>query len=94
MNPTTGVFEERMAALEGGVGALAVASGSAAINYTITNLASAGDEIVSANTLYGGTHNLFTNTLPKFGINTVFVDPADLEAIKKCHQQKNESGLY
>lgn len=91
MNPTTGVFEERMAALEGGVGALAVASGSAAINYTITNLASAGDEIVSANTLYGGTHNLFTNTLPKFGINTVFVDPADLEAIKSAINKKTKA---
>src|SRR5512137_1719848 len=64
MNPTTDVFEERVAALEGGVGALAVASGSAAITYAILNIASAGDEIVSASTLYGGTYNLFSATFP------------------------------
>ena len=71
MNPTNDVFEQRMAALEGGVGALAVASGSAAITYAILNIAESGDEIVSASTLYGGTYNLFSTTLPRLGINTV-----------------------
>ena len=75
MNPTTDVFEQRMALLEGGVGALATASGSAAILYAILNIAGSGDEIVAASTLYGGTYNLFAVTLPKFGIKTVFVDP-------------------
>jgi O-acetylhomoserine (thiol)-lyase len=79
MNPTTDVFEKRMAALEGGVGALAVASGSAAITYAILNIAKAGDNIVSAGTLYGGTYNLFANTLPKMGIDVRFVDPDDVE---------------
>lgn len=74
-NPTTDVLEQRIAALEGGVGALAVASGSAAITYAILNIAQAGDEIVSASTLYGGTYNLFNITLPKLGIKTTFVDP-------------------
>ncbi len=73
-NPTTAVFEERIAALEGGVAALAVASGQAAITYAIQNLASVGDEIVAASTLYGGTYNLLATTLPRMGINAVFVD--------------------
>jgi O-acetylhomoserine (thiol)-lyase len=77
MNPTTDVFEKRIAALEGGVAALAVASGSAAITYSILNIAQAGDEIVAANTLYGGTHSIFKNTLPKLGINTHLVNPDD-----------------
>ena len=77
MNPTSDVLEKRMAALEGGVGALAVASGSAAITLTIMTIAQAGDEIVAASTLYGGTFNLFDATLPKFGIRTTFVDPDD-----------------
>lgn len=77
MNPTSDVLEKRMAALEGGVGALAVASGSAAITLTIMTLTQAGDEIVAASTLYGGTFNLFDATLPKFGIKTTFVDPDD-----------------
>jgi len=77
MNPTTDVFEKRLAALEGGVAALAVASGSAAITYAILNIAKAGDNIVSASTLYGGTYNLFANTLPKMGIGVKFVDPDD-----------------
>jgi O-acetylhomoserine (thiol)-lyase len=77
MNPTTAVFEERMNALEGGVGALATASGSAAVTYAIMNLMGAGGHIVSANTLYGGTHNLFAHTLPLYGIETTFVDPDD-----------------
>ena len=77
MNPTSDVLEKRMAALEGGVGALAVASGSAAITLTIMTIAQAGNEIVAASTLYGGTFNLFDATLPKFGIKTTFVDPDD-----------------
>lgn len=77
MNPTTDVFEQRIAALEGGVGALATASGSAAILYSILNIASSGDEIVAASTLYGGTYNLFAITLPRLGIKTIFVDPDD-----------------
>ena len=77
MNPTSDVLEKRMAALEGGVGALAVASGSAAITLTIMTIAQAGDEIVAASTLYGGTFNLLDATLPKFGIKTTFVDPDD-----------------
>lgn len=82
MNPTTDVLEQRIAALEGGVGALAVASGSAAITYAILNIAQAGDEIVAASTLYGGTYNLFAQTLPKMGIHTKFVNPEKLEDFK------------
>ncbi len=74
MNPTTGVFEERVAALEGGIGALGLASGQAAETLTILNLARAGDNIVSSSSLYGGTYNLFSYTLPKIGITTRFVD--------------------
>ncbi|MDA3847141.1 MAG: O-acetylhomoserine aminocarboxypropyltransferase/cysteine synthase [Vallitaleaceae bacterium] len=77
MNPTSDVLEQRIAALEGGVAGLAVASGSAAITYSVLNVASVGDELVAASTLYGGTFNLFKTTLPKFGINTTFVDPDD-----------------
>jgi O-acetylhomoserine (thiol)-lyase len=84
MNPTTDVFEQRMAALEGGVGALATASGSAAITYAILNIAGAGDEIVSASTLYGGTFNLFAATLPKLGIKTTFVDPDAAENFRRA----------
>lgn len=74
-NPTQDVFERRIAALEGGVAALAVASGAAAVTYTIQNLAHAGDHIVSAKTIYGGTYNLLAHTLPDYGIETTFVDP-------------------
>lgn len=74
MNPTSDVFEKRIAALEGGVGALATASGSAAIDYSIRNIASAGDHIVASSALYGGTYNLFANTLPESGITTTFAD--------------------
>lgn len=80
MNPTTAVLEERMAALEGGVGALAVASGQAAITYAILNLAGAGDHIVAAQTLYGGTLNLFSNTLPHYGVTTTYADPDNLDS--------------
>jgi O-acetylhomoserine (thiol)-lyase len=77
MNPTSDVFEKRIAALEGGAAALATASGSAAISYAIQNIAVAGDHIVSASNLYGGTHNLFANTLREQGVNTTFVDPSE-----------------
>ncbi|GAB6904392.1 O-acetylhomoserine/O-acetylserine sulfhydrylase [Desulfosarcina cetonica] len=80
MNPTTDVFEKRIAALEGGVGALAVASGQAAETLTILSLAQAGDEIVASSELYGGTVSLFTHTLKKMGIQTRFVSPSDLDA--------------
>ncbi len=83
MNPTTDVMEKRVAALEGGIGALAVASGSAAITYAIFNIAGAGDEIVAASTLYGGTYNLFALTLPRLGIKTIFVDPDDPENFRQ-----------
>lgn len=78
MNPTTAVLEERVAALEGGIGALALASGQAAVTYAIQTIAEAGDNIVSASTLYGGTYNLFAHTLPQFGIETRFADPRNL----------------
>jgi O-acetylhomoserine (thiol)-lyase len=82
MNPTTDVLEQRITALEGGAGALAVASGQAAVVYSIMNIARAGDHIVSSGSLYGGTYNAFFHTLPKFGITTTFVDPNDIAAWK------------
>ncbi len=91
MNPTTDVFEQRMAALEGGVAALAVASGSAAITYAILNIAEAGDEIVSANTLYGGTHNLFASTLPRMGITARLVNPDDPESFTAAANEKTKA---
>jgi O-acetylhomoserine (thiol)-lyase len=91
MNPTTDVFEQRMAALEGGVGALGVASGSAAVTYAVLNIAGAGDEIVSASTLYGGTFNLFSTTLPKLGVRTVFVNPDDPENFRKAINTKTKA---
>ncbi|MGE4273784.1 MAG: homocysteine synthase [Desulfitobacterium sp.] len=93
MNPTTDVFEQRVAALEGGVAALAVASGSAAITYAVLNIAGAGDEIVSASTLYGGTYNLFSATFPKLGIKTIFVNPDDPENFRKAITEKTKA-LY
>lgn len=77
MNPTTDVLEQRLAALEGGVGALALASGQAAVTYAIQTIAEAGDNIVSSTALYGGTYNLFAHTLPQFGITTRFADHRD-----------------
>ena len=79
MNPTTSVFEERMTKLEGGIGALATASGSAAITLAVQNIARADDHIVSSSNIYGGTYNLFANTLKEQGIDVTFVDPADPE---------------
>ncbi len=91
MNPTNDVFEQRMAALEGGVAALAVASGSAAITYAVLNIAGAGDEIVAAGTLYGGTYNLFSVTLPRLGIKTIFVDPDDPENFRRAINEKTKA---
>ena len=93
MNPTSSVFEERMTALEGGVGALATASGSAAITYAIQNIALAGDHIVSSINLYGGTFNLFANTLREQGIETTFVDPFDPSDFEKAIKE-NTKLLY
>ena len=81
MNPTTAVLEERLAAVEGGLAALCVASGMAAIAYTVQTLAEAGDNIIATKTLYGGTYNLFAHTLPKQGIEVRFIDPAKPEQI-------------
>ena len=84
MNPTNDVFEKRVAALESGVGALAAASGSAAIAYAVQNIARAGDHVVSSTNLYGGTFNLFANTLVEQGITTTFVDPSDPQNFAKA----------
>ena len=84
MNPTNDVFEKRVAALEGGVGGLAFASGSAAVTFSILNIAGAGDHIVSANSLYGGTYNLFVHTLPRFGVDVELVDPNDPENFRRA----------
>lgn len=83
-NPTEGVFEERIAALEGGVAALAVASGSAAISYSILNIAHNGDHVVAAKNIYGGTFNLLNHTVKEFGIETTFVDPFDYEEVENA----------
>ncbi|MDR6879216.1 O-acetylhomoserine (thiol)-lyase [Bacillus sp. 3255] len=93
MNPTTDVFEKRIAALEGAPAALAVASGQAAITFSILNIAGAGDEIVSAASLYGGTYNLFANTLPKLGITVKFVDPSNPENFRSAITDKTKA-LY
>lgn len=82
MNPTSDVFEKRIAALEGGAAALATASGSAAISYAVQNIARAGDHIVASSNLYGGTYNLFANTLKEQGVDTTFAAPSDFEAIE------------
>jgi O-acetylhomoserine (thiol)-lyase len=84
MNPTSDVFEQRIAALEGGVAALATSSGAAATTYAIQNIAHAGDHIISAQTIYGGTYNLFAHTLVEFGIRTTFVDADDLSNFEKA----------
>ncbi len=93
MNPTSDIFEKRIAALEGGVGALATASGAAAVTYAIQNIANAGDHIVSANTLYGGTYNLFAHTLKDFGIDVTFVDP-DVEGSFEQAIRPNTKALF
>ncbi len=84
MNPTSSVFEERIAALEGGAGALATASGSAAITYAIQNIATAGDHIVASTNVYGGTYNLLAHTLKEQGLTTDFVDPSDPANFEKA----------
>lgn len=90
-NPTQEIFEERVAVLEGGVAGLAVASGAAATAYAFQNIAYAGDHIVSARTIYGGTYNLLVNTLPSFGITTSFVDPSDLSNFEKAIQENTKA---
>lgn len=91
MNPTQDVFEQTVAQLEGGVGALAVSSGQAAITYAILNIAGAGDEIVSSSSLYGGTYNLFAITLPKIGIKVRFVDIKEPEQLKAAINDKTKA---
>lgn len=90
-NPTVSVFEERVALLEGGVGALALASGQSAITLAILNIAEAGDEIVAASNLYGGTYNLFAVTLPKYGIKVKLVDPKDPENFRSAITDKTKA---
>ncbi|MGN0557714.1 MAG: O-acetylhomoserine aminocarboxypropyltransferase/cysteine synthase family protein [Acutalibacteraceae bacterium] len=92
-NSTVDAFEQRVAALEGGVAALGVASGAAAVTYTILNLASAGDNIVSAQTIYGGTYNLFCHTLPQYGIKTKFIDADEEDAFENAIDDKTRA-LY
>ena len=91
MNPTVDVLEKRLALLEGGIGALGVSSGMAAISLSILNIAGAGDEIVAATNLYGGTYNLFSTTLPKYGIKVHFVDPTDPENFRKAITPKTKA---
>ncbi len=91
MNPTSDVFEKRIAALEGGVAALATASGSAAITYAIRNIARTGDHIISSKTVYGGTYNLFVNTLCESGIETTFVDGIDPANFRKAIQPNTKA---
>lgn len=92
-NSTQDVFEKRLAALEGGVAALATASGAAAIDYTIRSLAVAGDHVVASNTIYGGTYNLLEHTLPDYGVTTTFVDPDDISNFENAIQD-NTKLLY
>ena len=91
MNPTTDVLEKRVAELEGGIASLALASGMAAITYAIMTIAEAGDNIVSASTLYGGTYNLLAHTLPQYGINTHFADYRDPDAFEKLIDDKTKA---
>ena len=90
-NSTQGVFEERVAVLEGGVAGLAVASGAAAITYAFENITRAGDHIVAAKTIYGGSYNLLAHTLPSYGITTTFVDPSDLSNFEKAIQDNTKA---
>jgi len=91
MNPTTAVLEQRVAELEGGIGALAVASGMSAITYAIQTIAEAGDNIVSASTLYGGTYNLFAHTLPQFGIEVRFADYRDPDSFAALIDERTKA---
>lgn len=90
-NSTQGVFEARVAALEGGVAALAVASGAAAVTYAFENITRAGDHIVSAKTIYGGTYNLLAHTLPAYGVTTTFVDPTELSNFENAIQENTKA---
>lgn len=90
-NPTYDVFEKRVAALEGGTAAVSTASGAAAVTYAILNIAGAGDEIVSAATVYGGTYNLFAETLPRYGITTRFVDPDEPQNFARAINEKTKA---
>ena len=90
MNPTSDVFEQRIAALEGGIAALAVSSGAAAATYAVQNIAHAGDHIVAAKTIYGGTYNLFAHTFADFGIQTTFVDPEEEDGFEKAIQENTK----
>ena len=90
-NPTQDIFEKRIAALEGGVAALAVASGAAAISYTLQNLAQSGDHIVAAKNIYGGTYNLLEHTLPEYGISTTFVDPSNFDEIRGAIKENTKA---
>ena len=85
-NPTNAVLEERISALEGGIGAIATASGQAAMHLAIATLMGAGSHIVSSQSLYGGSHNLLAYTMPRFGIETTFVDPRDPKAFRRAIQ--------
>ena len=89
-NSTQAVFEDRVAALEGGSAGLAVASGAAAVTYSVLNIAGAGDHIVSANNIYGGSYNLFAHTFKTYGISTTFVDPSDLSNFSKALQENTK----
>ncbi len=91
MNPTNDVLEQRLAALEGGIGALALASGSMAVTYALMTIAEAGDNIVSVGTLYGGTYNLFAHTLPQFGIQVRFADYRDPDSFKPLIDEKTKA---
>lgn len=91
MNPTSDVFEQRIAALEGGIAALATSSGAAAVTYAIQNIAHAGDHIVSANTIYGGTYNLFAHTFTDFGITTTFVNPDEEGSFERAIQPNTKA---
>ena len=93
MNPTTDVFEKRVAALEGGTGALGVASGQTAITYSILAITRLGDEIVSANNLYGGTYQLFHHTLPKLGRTVRFVNSRDTDAVRRAITPKTRASF-
>ena len=91
MNPTTDVLEKRVAALEGGIAALALASGQAAVTYAIQTIAEAGDNIIASSALYGGTYNLFAHTLPQFGITTRFADPRKLESFEALFDERTKA---
>ena len=92
-NPTEDIFEQRVAALEGGSAALATASGAAAVTYAVENAARNGDHIVAAKNIYGGTYNLLSHTIVEFGVSTTFVDPLDLKAVE-AEIQRNTKAVF